>query len=151
MYTLPGNAPVNHFKFFAGKDTIPPFIQHLPVQLIMDTALSMKLSARVTDNIGVDTVYVEYKHNNSASLFIAMVMDSVSMYACTLNLSSFSLNPGDSLLYRIIAIDKSIEKNIAYSPASGFYVIPVVNIPPPATSYYTTFDTLNQRFSLQRF
>jgi Secretion system C-terminal sorting domain len=150
-FTLPGNAPVNHFKFFAGKDTIPPFIQHMPVQLIIDTTRTMKLSARVTDNIGVDTVYVEYKHNNSTSLFIAMPMDSVSVYGCNIDLSSFSLNPGDSLLYRIIAIDKSIEKNIGYAPDSGFYVIPIVNIPTPVTSYYTTFDTLNNDFLFNGF
>jgi hypothetical protein len=151
LYTLPGGTSANHFRFFAGKDTIPPTIQHQPVQFILNSQDSLKVSAVVTDNIGIDTVYIEFKHNNETSVFSGMKIDSLSVYMGYLNFSSFSLIPGDSILYRIISTDKSATKNTSYSPDSGFYVIPVVNIPTPVTSYYTTFDSINHDFLFSGF
>jgi hypothetical protein len=151
LYAIPGGVPANHFTFFAGKDTIPPTIQHQPAQFLLNITDSLKVSAVVTDNLGVDTVYIEYKHNNDSSVFSGMKKDSLSAYSGYLYFSSFNLNPGDSIAYRIIAIDKSASKNIAYSPATGFYVIPVVNVPTPFTSYYTTFDSINHDFLFSGF
>jgi hypothetical protein len=151
IYSMPGGSPAKHYHFFAGKDTIPPAIQHQPLPFILNTADSMKLSAVVTDNIGVDTVYVEYKHNNSTIITKGMKIDSVSVYACSLDFSAFSLSPGDSISYRIVAIDKSVSKNISYSPVNGYHVLAVVGVPSPATSYYSTFDSLSYDFLFSGF
>lgn len=150
-FTLPSLAPSYLFGFYVGPDTIKPTIQHQSPSFFLKTATSVHLTALVKDNLGLDTVYMEYQHNNDAPLYIPMHYDSLTSYSVNLPLQQFNLAAGDSVLYRIIAIDSSLQHNVAYSPAQGFYHIPVEDVSLPQVAYHNNFNTPTSDFLLDGF
>ena len=150
-FTLPSLAPTYLYGFYVGPDTIKPTIQHQSPSFFLKTATSVHLTAVVKDNLGLDTVYMEYRHNNDAPLYIGMHYDSLTSYSVNLPLQQFNLVGGDSVHYRIIAIDSSLQHNVAYSPALGFYNIPVEDVSPPQVAYHNNFNTPTSDFLLDGF
>ncbi|MBI5009509.1 MAG: hypothetical protein HZB98_07660 [Bacteroidia bacterium] len=59
-FHLPSMYQMFRFKSFIGTDTIKPVLSHIPAKYYFETEDSIKLIAEVSDNIGIDTVYVEY-------------------------------------------------------------------------------------------
>ncbi len=57
----------NRYHVYIGTDTIKPVIIHTPVSYYLQTVDSIKYDAKITDNLGIDSAYVEYKINNGAS------------------------------------------------------------------------------------
>lgn len=147
-YTLPSLAPANYFGFYVGPDTIKPVISHEPYAVIPAGKDPFNLVASVSDNVGIDTVVVEYKRNDMASSYIGMKYDSGLQYSVALPLNAIGIVAGDSLQYRIIATDSSSHHNIQYSPASGYYSVQVVG---PQPAYHNDFNTPSDDFTFKGF
>ena len=62
----------NRYHVFIGTDTVKPVITHTPVTYYLQTVDTIKFAATVTDNLGIDSVYVEYHINNGPSSFIRL-------------------------------------------------------------------------------
>jgi hypothetical protein len=155
IYRLPSTGLASPYKIFIGKDTIKPVINHTSVDFLFDRTKYVKLNAVVTDNIGVDTVYAEYRKNEGSSYFEGFVLDSLSDFSSSLDLKLLELAPGDSLQYRLIAIDTSSSKNMAIFPASGFFTVKFEATLPVSDSYVTDFtdassDFMNRGFSVTK-
>ncbi|RLD29832.1 MAG: hypothetical protein DRI73_10750, partial [Bacteroidetes bacterium] len=58
---------------------------------------------------------------------------------------------GDSISYRIIAIDSSQNANMAYHPEEGFHVISVEEIRQPQTEYQNDFNSQSDDFLMTGF
>ena len=126
--TLPGGAPLNYYTFEANTDNVPPVITHSALANQTLNRWPATVSATVTDNIGVDSVRCEWRVNNGALTgSFNMPNTAGNIYSALFNVPSSSLVIGDSVEYKIRAIDASLTGNVAYNPASGYYKFYIVD------------------------
>ncbi|QOI96437.1 MAG: T9SS type A sorting domain-containing protein [Flammeovirgaceae bacterium] len=136
------------FVFEAGPDTKAPIISHSQKPFLLDTDTHLDIEARVTDNIGVASVVLEYLINDvpqTGQSFTLQNPGEDSIYRTTVNLGTGLAN-GDVLKYRIIATDNSSNSNQRTSPATGHYVLNVVGLAPTQNSYANDFNTPSDDF-----
>jgi hypothetical protein len=155
IYRLPSAAITTPYKFFIGTDTVKPVLDHKPPQYLFDKTPGFKVVATATDNIGIDTVYAEYRKNNGTFRIIGLKNDSLDIYSGTIDLKALTFTSADSLQYRIIAKDSSSSANIRYLPASGYFTVKFESLLPVVTAYTTNFtgassEFINRGFSIIR-
>ena len=123
---LPVHAPDSTFQFYAGPDTIRPVLTHTPIVHWPSLRWPPTITATATDNLGVDSVYVEYRINDGGWNVAALVqVDSSSTWRGTL---AGIVVPGDTVDYRVAARDIATIPNIAYAPADSFYSIGILDL-----------------------
>ena len=118
--------PDTTFSFFAGPDTIFPVITHQPLNDFPDVSWPPIIYATVTDNIGVDSVWVEFRIADGPWISAPLAaVDTTDVWRGAL---SGSVVPGDSVEYRIGAKDSSSNHNVTYLPASGYYSFEILEM-----------------------
>jgi hypothetical protein len=137
---LPSN--INDFKYsiVIGTDTVKPVVIHNPQKYYLEKIDSINLTAYAEDNLGLDTVYIEYVVNNGVSQYLGLKYKGNFEYRNSLIPSSLSLKGGDSVRYRIIARDKSAAANQKSLPATGYYSSKIESVNNIANSYTTDFS-----------
>ncbi len=125
---LPLNAPTGYFTYQVGQDLSGPVITHTRLGNQSITSWPARVTALVADMSGIDSVKVEYSLNGVPQPPIMLPLTSTaSTYADTFHLGRSQVNPGDSIAYRIVAIDSSQQFNVSTFPASGFVTFAIVN------------------------
>jgi len=144
------------YSTYIGTDTVKPVITHTPLTSFLETIDTISFSATAKDNLGIDTIYVEYSVNEEASHFFGLKAGSNSIFSADLNAKALHLNGGDSIRYRIIAIDSANVPNQRILPSAGFYTIHIEDLTGVVESYSTDFtgeetsDFINDGFSVER-
>lgn len=128
------------YHIFIGTDTVKPVIVHTPVSYYLQTVDSIKFAASVTDNLGIDSVYVQYKKNNEPSKFLRLKKGISDNYSTVFNARSLVLKGHDSLEYRIYAVDTAKVPNIQVLPKSGYFVTHIEEISSTLANYSTDFS-----------
>lgn len=128
------------------KDTVKPqIIYGNPIKYIFSSQLDLPLpTLYAIDNIGIDTVYMEYSINNGTVIRQGWNKSSVELDAFT-NAFKFNqgqLKAGDVIRYRVVVKDKAKISNVLNSPSTGYYEFVVLNLQAPIKEYATTFDNL---------
>jgi hypothetical protein len=139
-YKSPSLAGKSPYTVFIGTDTVKPIISHTQKEYFFEMVDSILFEATVTDNLGIDTVYVEYKVNNGPSKYFGLLAGSSDEYSFNLDIKPESLKGGDSLRYRIIAVDKAAGQNTRMFPTSGYNKIRIEALLPALKSYSTDFS-----------
>jgi len=151
------------YTFRVGADTTKPvvtFANNLSSIFATDSKINLPdLSA--TDNIGIDTVYVEYqvdgKVQPSFGLKRGTAIELISggtgnFFSGTFDFTFLALKGGEKISYRVIVQDKSNAKNKVFSPKTGFYDIQVLKILTAVNKYATDFEsTPKEDFFLKGF
>jgi hypothetical protein len=145
-FTNPFNAPLNFFKLRVGPDLVKPFITHQPKDFILNRAPSLNIFSLVDDNIGVDSVWVEYLLNNREVETVGLKHDSTTSYSVKISLAGWDLNEGDSISYRVVARDVSSNHNISFLPTKGHYVVKIKQSMAPVINYLNNFNGNNDDF-----
>lgn len=101
--------------FVIGPDLIPPFVAHVPVTSQGEARMPQTLLARVTDNLGVDSVWVEYAVNGGSLQTSPASPAGRDSFAAPLG---SGLLPNDVLAYRVLARDASAAHLVAASSAT---------------------------------
>jgi hypothetical protein len=145
----------NRYHIYIGTDTVKPIILHTPVAYYLQTVDSMKYAATVTDNLGVDSAYIEFKVNHGPSKFIRMKKGQNNNYSTSFSASSLLLKGHDTIEYKIFAVDTAMVPNLASLPKTGYFVVPVEEIFPAVSTYSTDFskaepDFFNIGFDISR-
>jgi hypothetical protein len=143
-----------YFIFETGPDTEAPKVTHTPKGFILESDTQLKIEAKVTDNLGVESVVAEYFKNDNLVGTIPLTLTAPqedSIYSGTINLTALALTNGDQLKYRIAATDISVignpNGNVGYSPSStGFHIVNVVGLSPTQTSYSNDFNSPSDDF-----
>jgi len=130
----------NRYRIFIGTDTVKPVINHTPVTYYLQTVDSVKYNATVTDNLGLDSVYVEYNINNGPSKFVRLKNKSTNIFSTELSARSLDLKGHDSIQYRIFAVDSAKVSNLAVLPKTGFFVTHIEEISSTLPGYTTNFS-----------
>ncbi len=151
VFTYPNEAPDEYFVINFGPDDIHPTIEHEPIAYFFDTGDSLTLSARVVDNLGIDTVYAEYAINGVEQQPFALTLDSGAVYTGSFPFRNNQLQDKDEVSYQIIAIDASIASNIRRYPANDSLTFHIEKMFDPVTSYSTKFGNDTNDFILDDF
>lgn len=112
---LPAGGGAAPFAFFAGPDLTPPAVAHVPVPAQAETRMPQVLLARVTDNLGVDSVWCEYAVDGGAP--VPAPVTRAGRDSVTVALGAGLLN-GQRVAYRFVARDAALAGNLGYSNAA---------------------------------
>jgi hypothetical protein len=143
------------YRIFIGTDTVKPLIVHTPVPYYLQTVDSIKFAASVTDNLGIDSVYVQFRKNNEPFKFLRLKKGISDKYSTAFNARSLTLKGHDSLEYRIYAVDTAKVPNISVTPKSGYFVTHIEEISSTLANYSTDFsgaapDFFNKGFQVMK-
>jgi hypothetical protein len=156
LYRSPALIDSSRYTVYIGTDTTHPVISHTPLTSLLETVDTIKLNATATDNMGIDTVYAEYKVNEGQSVFIGLTAGVDNKYSLIINARSLLLNGGDSIQYRIFALDSAKVHNSAVLPKSGYFSVHIEDISSVLETYSTDFtgdapaDFINSGFKIDR-
>lgn len=139
-FVFPSGSPTRYISFNIGIDKQAPVIVHDPIKYLMATDLNSKISAQVTDNIGVKSVKMEYFVNGGLINELELKNDSNELYSGNLSFPAGSLIDGDLVSYRIVAVDVSSQSNIGRLPLSGFFNFRIAGFHNPVDYYFNNFD-----------
>ncbi|MBN2775369.1 MAG: hypothetical protein JXR31_14025, partial [Prolixibacteraceae bacterium] len=142
-FRMPSTAPDSTFRLRIGPDEIDPVITHQPKGFILTTSKLLPIEVKAEDNIGIDSVWVEYFYNKGAHLTLGLKNDSPDLYSASINLEAFQLLQGDSVSYRIVAQDVSSNRNISYLPETDYFRVKVEEVFDPLTYYINDFNDLS--------
>lgn len=151
VYNRPTEAPDIFFSVKFGPDSEKPVIIHTPIEYYFMADDEPKLTARVSDNIGVDTVYVEYSINDNPQEPFPMIYDTLSIYNGYFNLDGKTVNDGDIIKYNIVAKDISSAENTARMPLRGTYSFRIEEELEALREYKNDFETAVSDFILSDF
>jgi hypothetical protein len=156
IYRSPSLPDSIRYSIYVGTDTVSPVITHIPVTSLLEGVDTIKLTATATDNLGIDTVYAEYRLNNGPSMFIGLGGGKGNDFSTGINAMTLALNGGDSIQYRIIAVDSAKIHNSSVLPESGYFNIHIEDLTAVLESYSTDFkgdaasDFINDGFRIYR-
>lgn len=126
--TYPAGAPINKFSFVANTDSVPPVITHTALGNQYRETWPANVNAVVTDNIGIDSLKVEYKLKYDGQMrTFTLAQGEGATYSGAFNIDTSLIAVGDTIYYKIKAIDAGSLHNIAYLPAEGFFSFVFVN------------------------
>ena len=119
---LPPDAPSGSFTFSASTDLTPPVITHTQLGNTGQPMWPVTVSGSVTDNIGVDSVWVEWYINTPSNIKqFRLINTGGSMYSAVFNSVNPEVSVGDSVFYVIKARDISSNHNLGTLPQSGYF------------------------------
>lgn len=126
--TAPAGAPTSYYSFIAAADTVKPVITHTPLTNQPKQNWPVTVSATVTDNIGVDSVWVRwYKNATSNYKQFKLALTSGNSYSALFNSVNGDVTPGDTIFYRIIAQDNSSAHNRDSTALNKFAITNVIS------------------------
>ncbi len=131
MSRLPSSAEETRYAFTLGPDTEPPAILHEPLGLIALADWPPAISAQSSDNLGVDSVLVEFRIVDPVGRVIADssfgLLLSEASYSAPFPVSVAAMAPASVVTYRVLARDTALDPNTATLPADGFYSFSIVS------------------------
>jgi len=139
LYRSPSLHNLLSYEVYIGTDTVKPVITHTPTDYYLESIDSIKFNASAIDNLGIDSVYVEYKVNGSTSQYIGFNAGKNDSFSASVNARLLRLKGGDSISYRIFAIDSAQIANTAVLPKKGYFVTKIEDIGTVVKSYSTDF------------
>ena len=107
----PAGASAPH-AFHVGVDLTPPVIVHVAVPSQGEARMPQTLLARVTDNLGVQSVWVEYSVDGGSLLTAAATSAGRDSFQATVGAG---LDSGQTVAYRFVARDASAAQNLGVS------------------------------------
>ena len=146
VFTHPVHAPKNSLSFQIGPDYYPPIIKHNPTKLISQAISNINFSVIAEDNIGINTVKVEYRINGIEHKAFLLNSEETDNYKGSLTIPT-QLSNDDIIEYRIVAEDNSVRKNKTQLPQNGFYQVKVYESRTPVTHFFSDFNIATDDFS----
>ncbi|MDI6807636.1 MAG: S8 family serine peptidase [Candidatus Eisenbacteria bacterium] len=121
--THPVGAPLNKHSFMVAGDAEDPVVEHRRRYDTNDLVGPYGISAVVTDNIGVEAVYLMYARNGGLFHRVKMLLQEDNRY--------YGAIPGPSVVgdyydYYLLAMDDSYSGNVTRMPATGSYHFEIV-------------------------
>ncbi|MBW6533395.1 MAG: T9SS type A sorting domain-containing protein [Mariniphaga sp.] len=150
-FTKPSEAPEEFYRINFGPDITLPKIEHDPIPYFFVTGKSLKITAQADDNLGIDTVFVEYSVNGQPQPSFGLSFDSGTLYSSEFPLITDMLIDGDVIEYSIVARDSSVAQNTRRIPRKSSFSFIVEKMYDPISGYENSFDIANSDFILTDF
>jgi hypothetical protein len=124
--TAPAGAPGSLYTFVAAPDLSPPIITHTPIGNYAKPSWPATVTATVTDNLGLDSVWVKWSINNpNPNKQFKLINTSGSSFSAPFNSLNSDVQIGDSIYYKIFAQDNSAAHNRDSSAQVKFKIVNV--------------------------
>ncbi len=132
--TYPAGAPGNKLSFVVATDTEAPVITHATLGDQYRETWPATVNATITDNIGIDSAYVVYKINTAGTMRKFYLTGGTSnAYSGLFNVDTTLIALGDTLYYRVVAVDAGAAHTMGYHPSSttwnSFKFVPDQTLP----------------------
>lgn len=131
MSRLPSIAEETRYAFTLGPDTEPPTIAHEPIGLVALADWPPAVSAQSTDNLGVDSLTVEFQIVDPLGRVIADssfgLVAGEDDYSAAFPVSVASMSPASVVTYRLLAHDQALVPNTSTLPADGLFSFSIVS------------------------
>ena len=126
----PNGAPQKYYSFTACTDTLKPIITHSAIGDIKKVEWPVAVNAIVTDNIGIDSVWVKWykKPLTFSPRQFKLNPENGNLYSSFFNSINGEINFNDTICYRIYAQDNSVGHNTDSSVLYKFKVIEFFNV-----------------------
>lgn len=139
--TSPSNAPKRYHYVTFGPDTELPEITHDEIPYFLKTGDPLMISVNADDNVGIDTVYIEYTINGIEQTPFGLSLTEEHIYSGLFSVNIEDVQDGDFIEYTIFARDSSAAKNSAQLPLGdekfSFYIEEIFE---PVTTYTSDFN-----------
>lgn len=124
--TNPPGAPAYYNTFVASPDTTKPVITHTPIVSYPRLTWPATVNSTVTDNFGVDSVWVKWYKNTTATGIkrFNLAKGTGNAWSGMFNSDTTQIAIGDSIFYRIFARDVSMAHN---SDSTSLYKFTIIN------------------------
>lgn len=150
-FVTPAEAPViantrygSYYQFTIGQDTVKPkVIYSNPLKYVFTSQTSLPLPTLLAaDNIGIDTVYMEYSINGGAVTRQGFKKSATDTYGYIggFNFAAGQLKANDIIKYRIFVKDKAKITNVVTLPSTGYYEFVVLALGTSVKTYVQNFD-----------
>jgi len=121
----PLGAPSNLYSFISfAADTSKPVIAHTPLTDTPKISWPVKVTATVTDNLGLDSVWVRWRIKSTETKVFKLPVFSGNTYSALFNSLNSEVFAGDTIYYRIIAQDNSVNHNKDSTSLYHFLILP---------------------------
>ena len=147
----PSLAPATKLTVHIGPDSQNPTIVHSPIPYFLLRGEPLVIQASVDDNLGIDTVIVNYSINDVPQPAFGLSLISGTAYEGVFNFDLNTLNDGDVITYAITATDASVAKNMTVFPNDELLSFKVEKIFDPVTRYETDFNSTSSDFLISDF
>ena len=151
VFRKPAEAPQQFYSIKFGPDNEKPVINHTPIEYYFLLDEAPVITAMVSDNVGVDTVYLEYAINGVPQDPVAFRNDTSNLYSTDFNFSNITLEDGDEISYEIVAVDASMSANKTRIPKEESFSFRIEHILEPVGGYKNDFETEKRHFILSDF
>ncbi|HPR72397.1 MAG TPA: T9SS type A sorting domain-containing protein [Bacteroidales bacterium] len=146
-YRLPSFTDQTRYSAYIGTDTVKPAITYTHTKYYLETIDTIFFNVAVTDNIGIDTVVIEYIINDEEPVIDGLVHGNDDEYGYYLNAEDLFLQPGDIIKYRITAVDEANNPNLRVIPSTeDYYTTRIEQINLPDFAYTTDFTDASGDF-----
>jgi len=120
----PYGAPASYHSFIANADTSAPNITHTPLPDQPRNSWPATVNAQVTDNIGVNSVWVKWYINSPSTTYqFTLNNSSGNNYSAAFNSDTSQVQYNDVIYYRVFAKDNSSAQNIDSTALYSFDII----------------------------
>ncbi|WP_073169508.1 T9SS type A sorting domain-containing protein [Tangfeifania diversioriginum] len=151
-FRQPTEAPNEFFTINFGEDNLKPEIEHEPIPYFFTANNKLNINATVNDNLGIDTVYVEYAINGVPQPSFGLLPGTASnIFVGEFEISETQLEDGDEITYKIVARDASVAQNTSMLPAKNNFNFRVEKVYNPISGYINNFNNSNPDFILTDF
>jgi hypothetical protein len=124
IVTSPIGAPTSYNSFNANTDTVKPVITHSPLSDQPKNVWPATVNAQVTDNIGVESVWVKWYINSPSTVHqFNLNNTSGNNYSAPFNSDTSQVQYNDVIYYRVFAKDNSSAQNIDSTALYNFTII----------------------------
>lgn len=153
MRTDPALAPSEFYTVHVGVDSEKPLIVHEEINYFLLIHDELQLAADISDNLGVDTAYVQYFINGVAQDPFELQRDFADRYIGNFPFDLNTLSDGDEITYAIYAIDGANTPNSTRLPADteGYFSFKIEDIFEPVSYYSNDFNSETPDFLLSDF
>ena len=127
---LPSGAPVETYAFDVGPDHVAPIITHEPPHNVSVVGWPMDVYVEASDNLGVDSVWVEYEIQDVAGQ--AVIGGTFGLEATgaaffgRFPTTTHKVKEGESASYRIFARDEASSGNVSVIPTEGSFHVSII-------------------------
>ncbi len=150
-FKLPTEAPLELYKIVIGEDNESPEIAHSPIPYYLLANEDLMLIASAKDNLGIDTVFVEYEINEEPQQSFGLTLDSLTLYSGSFNFNLNELKDGDVITYSITAKDSAVAQNTTTIPKEEKFSFKVEKIFDAVNRYINDFNNSNSEFIFSDF
>ncbi|WP_320111270.1 T9SS type A sorting domain-containing protein [Draconibacterium orientale] len=151
--TDPALVPKEFYTVHIGVDTVKPIISHTEIDYFLLINEEQQLVADISDNLGIDTAYVEFSKNGEALEVFALNRDYADRYVGNFPFEYGTLKDGDVITYAIYATDGAVNPNSTRLPEvdKEFFTFKVEEIFEPVSYYSNDFNQETPDFVISDF